>query len=182
MGMSAAPSAWTGPPAHGWTTSTLSVDATRALAAGVATVARAGDVVLLSGELGAGKTVFAQGFAAGLGVTDLVTSPTFTLVAEHTGSDLTLLHADVYRLDTLAEVLDLGLGQLVDEGTHVLVVEWGERAAAALPGDRLEVAIDFGEDVDARIIRVTPVGASWVGRHRELEAAMAALGQAGGAR
>ena len=180
--MSAARSPWAGHATQGLTTSTASVDGTRALAATVATLVRAGDVVLLTGELGAGKTAFVQGFAAGLGVTDLVTSPTFMLVAEHTGTDLTLLHADVYRLDTMAEVLDLGLGQLVDDGGRVLVVEWGERASAALPGDRLEVAIDLGEEDDDRTFRFTLVGSSWADRCRELAVAIAAVRDSGGVR
>ncbi len=170
--MSATPSPWAGSSLQACTTSTASVEATRALAAAVAEVVQAGDVVLLRGELGAGKTAFVQGFAVGLGITDVVTSPTFTLVAEHTGPELTLLHADVYRLDSVAEVLDLGLGQMVDDRLCVLVVEWGERATVALPGDRLEVTIDLGGDDDERRIRVTPVGRSWADRRGALAAAV----------
>jgi tRNA threonylcarbamoyladenosine biosynthesis protein TsaE len=85
-------------------------------------------------------------------------------VAEHTGTALRLLHADVYRLDTLDEILDLGLDQLVDDRASVLVVEWGERARAALPGDRLEVAIDLGDGEDDRSFRFVAVGSSWAGR------------------
>src|SRR5918998_2211938 len=94
---------------------TASVDQTRDLGAALAPLARAGDLVLLTGEMGTGKTAFAQGFARGLGVTEAVTSPTFTLVRQHEGR-LPLFHLDVYRLDHLNEVFDLGLAELLDSG------------------------------------------------------------------
>jgi tRNA threonylcarbamoyl adenosine modification protein YjeE len=94
---------------------TRSAAATRALAAEVAQVVAAGDIVLLAGELGTGKTVWVQGFSRGLGVTEQVTSPTFTLVRPYQGTTLQLLHADVYRLDHLSEVVDLGLVEQLDD-------------------------------------------------------------------
>lgn len=109
---------------------TCSAEGTRRIAAALAGVAERGDVVLLAGPLGAGKTTFAQGFARGLGVEGPVTSPTFTLVRQYPCRLGQLLHADVYRLDHLAEVEDLGLGELVEQG--MALVEWGDVAEPAL--------------------------------------------------
>ena len=123
---------------------TDSPDATRQLAGRLARVCRAGDVVLLVGELGAGKTVFAQGFAAALGVEGPVTSPTFALVRQYRcGEDSAvgvLIHADVYRTASLDEVADLALAELVEEDA-VALVEWGELAAPALGDSALEVTL-----------------------------------------
>ncbi len=117
---------------------------TRRLAAALAGACRPGDVLLLVGGLGAGKTTFAQGLAAGLGVRERVTSPTFTLVRQYrTGrSDgiVELLHADVYRLEDLEEIEDLALDELVEDGA-VAAVEWGERAAPLLGSDALVVEL-----------------------------------------
>jgi tRNA threonylcarbamoyladenosine biosynthesis protein TsaE len=109
---------------------TRSAEETRQLAAALAGTARRGDVAVLAGPLGAGKTTFAQGFARGLGVEGPVTSPTFTLVRHYPCRLGQLLHADVYRLDQLAEVEDLGLSELVEQG--VALVEWGDVARPAL--------------------------------------------------
>ncbi|MGH8988787.1 MAG: tRNA (adenosine(37)-N6)-threonylcarbamoyltransferase complex ATPase subunit type 1 TsaE [Acidimicrobiales bacterium] len=109
---------------------TDSPDATRAVAVRLAGAARRGDVIVLQGSLGAGKTTFAQGFARGLGVEGPVTSPTFTLVRQYPCTLGQLVHADVYRLEHLAEVADLGLADLVEEG--VALVEWGDVARPAL--------------------------------------------------
>ena len=139
-----------------------SPDETIAVARSLAQLLGPGDVVLLSGGLGAGKTTFAKGLAAGLGVVDEVVSPTFTLVREYEGR-LPLVHVDVYRLETEHEVLDLGLDDLVgDDG--VLVVEWGDVAATALGAERLEVRLEAVGDADDRAITMTPVGASWAAR------------------
>lgn len=141
---------------------TKGVDDTRALAAAVADLARPGDVLVLSGELGSGKTAFAQGFAAGLGVTEQVTSPTFTLARPYEGR-LTMHHLDVYRLDHLQEAVDLGLAEIVDDGA-VTLVEWGEVVLPALPGDRLDVRLAQGDDDDVRSVEVQPVGPTWAVR------------------
>jgi len=138
----------------------------------------AGDVVLLSGDLGAGKTVLAQGIAAGLGVTEAATSPTFALLHEHQGTDLRLLHADAWRLASPAEAVDLALAEEVDDGGSVLVVEWGELAVAALPGDHLRVVVGPGPEEDDRTIELILEGPSWVSRRDLLAAALA--GCAGG--
>ncbi len=109
---------------------TSSPDATRDVGARLAGAARRGDVIVLQGTLGAGKTTFAQGFARGLGVEGPVTSPTFTLVRQYPCTLGQLVHVDVYRLDHLAEVADLGLADLVEDG--VALVEWGDVARPAL--------------------------------------------------
>ncbi len=151
---------------------TSSPDETRELGAAVARAARAGDVVLLEGELGAGKTTFAQGFARGLGVPDTVTSPTFTLLrpyrcsvpgglpespregaaatddaAAMDGAAATddrvrvLWHADLYRMEEMREVWDLGLDELLEDG-GVALVEWGDRAPLAFGGGYLVVRLE----------------------------------------
>ena len=118
---------------------TDAVEATRRLASAVAELARPGDVVVLAGDLGAGKTAFAQGFGAALGVAESITSPTFTLVNRFEGR-LVLHHLDVYRLDRLEEVVDLGLAEFLDE-EGVVLVEWGDTIAPVLPADVLEKII-----------------------------------------
>ncbi len=143
---------------------TIGVDQTRALAASVAELVRSGDIVLLAGELGAGKTAFAQGFAAGLGIDEPVTSPTFTLVRTYTGR-LRLHHVDVYRLENLQEALDLDLAELIDDG-GVTLVEWGDAVAPALPAEFLEVSLDYGADDDRRTVVLRPVGRRWSATRR----------------
>ena len=112
-----------------------------------ARVLRSTDVVLLSGALGAGKTTFVKGVARGLGVTERITSPTFTMVREHRCSNelgiVTLHHCDVYRVATLDEVVDLALGELVEE-SGVALIEWGELAASIFGRDVM--TIDFVVD------------------------------------
>ena len=152
---------------------TTSPDETRALAAAVAGVVHAGDIVVLAGELGTGKTVFAQGFARGLGVDEPVTSPTFTLVRPYQGRSLTLLHADMYRLDRLSEMADLGIVEQLD-GRAVAVIEWGDLAAPVLPADLLEVRLVAGLDDDERTISFRAVGARWAVRLEELTVAVSA--------
>lgn len=114
-------------------------EATRRVGAAVGRAASAGTVALLEGQLGAGKTVFAQGVGAGLGAPSVVNSPTFVLVNEHLGGRLPLRHADLYRLDDPELIAELGLLEAAEDG--VLVVEWPERADGALPADHLLVRI-----------------------------------------
>jgi tRNA threonylcarbamoyladenosine biosynthesis protein TsaE len=144
---------------------TASAVETQALARALAGVCRAGDIIVLAGEMGAGKTAFAQGFAAGLGIVEPVTSPTFTIVREYQGPGLSLHHLDVYRLDQLREVSELGVGEMLDEDA-VMLVEWGDAVLPAL-GDRyLEVRITFGDGDDDRAITLLPRGSSWSARSR----------------
>ena len=143
---------------------------TRALAGALATVMRPGDVILLVGDLGTGKTTFSQGLAAGLGVTDPVTSPTFTLVRAyrcHPGAGqedvVTLLHADLYRLERLQEVVELGIGEMVEDDS-VAVIEWGDMAGTLFGHEALTVRLARdGADEAERTVTVEPDG-SWVER------------------
>ena len=151
---------------------TTSAEGTRAVAAALAPLLRPGDVLLLSGDLGAGKTVFTQGLAAALGVVEPVTSPTFTLAQSYQGR-LRLHHLDVYRLENLGEVLDLDLPELLDDDA-VVCVEWGEVLIGELPRDFLQVRIrlaDPGESPDIRIFEADLVGPSWQARADSLAAA-----------
>ena len=146
------------------------VEDTRAVAGVIASLARRGDLILLVGELVVGKTAFAQGFARRLGVTAHVTSPTFTLVHRYDG-DLVVNHVDVYRLDRLREVADLGLSEMLDEG--VTLIEWGDAVTPALPADFLEIRIAYVEDDDdARDIAFAVVGPSWAGRAGAIRTAL----------
>lgn len=146
--------------------------ATRGIAAGIARLARPGDVILLSGDMGAGKTVFVQGFGQALGVDEPVTSPTFALVHTYTSGRFPLHHADLYRLDLSSEVADLALGELA-EGDGVLVVEWGE-AAAEYVGDHLEVLmVRSPDDDDRRILTLRSVGSAWETRWSKLATILA---------
>ena len=150
---------------------TASAAETDALARRVADVLEAGDVVLLGGDLGAGKTVFARGLGRGLGVSDPVVSPTFTLARVYDGR-LRMVHVDVYRLDTVHELLDLGLDDLADDDA-VTVVEWGDVVSGELAPDRLEVTLDLVPDaVDSRRVTVVAQGLTWPPRRDRLAAAI----------
>ena len=141
---------------------TKSTEDTRELGTALAGLARAGDVILLSGDLGAGKTTLAQGFARGLGITEQVVSPTFVLARMYKGR-LNLIHADAYRMDNLREVTDLDLPELLDDG-GVALVEWGDVIAPVLPADFLDLHIDFGDADDDRRFTVRVVGPTWATR------------------
>lgn len=124
-------------------------DATRSLAARLASTARAGDLICLWGELGAGKTQFAKGFGAGLGVADTIVSPTFVLMAEYAGR-LRLFHLDLFRLADAADALS---GGLIDDRQSggVTLVEWPDRMGEVLPAARLDVAIEGTGDEPRQI-------------------------------
>ena len=130
----------------------------------LAALLRAGDLVILAGPLGAGKTTLVQGIGAGLGVRGPVTSPTFVIARVHpalTGSGLALVHADAYRLGSFSEVDDLDLD--TDAGSAVTVVEWGTGLAEPLAEDRLEITIEPDQDGDVRTVRINGHGARWHG-------------------
>jgi tRNA threonylcarbamoyladenosine biosynthesis protein TsaE len=125
-----------------------------------------GDVIALAGTLGAGKTVFAQGVAAGLGVEVGVTSPTFTLINEYAGR-IPLYHVDLYRLAGPVDAGAIGLEEYLG-GDGVALVEWPERAPALLPDDHLVVALYLGQAPDSRRLHIAATGE----RHRRLLAAL----------
>src|ERR1700761_6013823 len=129
-----------------------------------ATRLRAGDLVILTGPLGAGKTTLVQGIGAGLGVRGPVTSPTFVIARVHPvldGPGPVLVHADAYRLGSISEVDDLDLD--TDVTTAVTVVEWGSGLAESLAEDRLEISIEPDRDSDVRTVRLNGHGARWHG-------------------
>jgi tRNA threonylcarbamoyladenosine biosynthesis protein TsaE len=145
-------------------------DDTRSVGEAFADLLRPRDAVILTGELGAGKTTLVQGIARGLGVTDRVVSPTFTLVREYHGR-LEVAHVDVYRLERIQDVMDLGLEELGD-GEAVLLVEWGDAVEEVLPADHVTIELTGAEDDDTRRLVFTPGGQTWVERWERLEQAM----------
>jgi tRNA threonylcarbamoyladenosine biosynthesis protein TsaE len=159
------------------TARTKSVDDTRALAAELAGFARPGDLILLAGGLGAGKTAFAQGFARGLGVVEQVTSPAFILVRSYQGR-IPMVHLDVYRLDHLQELVDLGIAELLDEDA-VTLIEWGDVVTPGLPADFLEVRLDGGDSDDERVVSMRAVGPTWPPRLRAMGEAVDRWGAGG---
>jgi tRNA threonylcarbamoyladenosine biosynthesis protein TsaE len=144
---------------------TLSAAETRAVGNAIASCLAPGDVVVLAGDLGSGKTTLAQGIAAGLGVTEPVVSPTFAIVREYEG-EVPVAHVDVYRLDHVQELHDLGFEEIVD-GSRVVLVEWGELVAPILPRELVTVRMHQGERDDERRVDVSAEG---VGRGAELTA------------
>jgi len=145
---------------------TSSVDSTQRVAAALEPLLGPGDVLLLSGDLGAGKTAFVQGLAKAMGVSDRVTSPTFTLAHTYQGR-LRLHHLDVYRFTHASEAVDLGLPELLDDDA-VVAVEWGELILSELSQDFLRIRIHLGlpeDPADVRRLEIELVGSSWQARH-----------------
>ncbi len=136
-----------------------SVQDTYEIATQVAQSVTAGDLILLIGDLGAGKTAFAKGFGKAIGVEEPITSPTFTLAREYRG-ELDLHHLDVYRLEQIEEVRDLALPELF-EGNSVTLIEWGDQIISALPKSHLEVSLEYGDIDSERIINIAPSGQGW---------------------
>ncbi|MBI3973397.1 MAG: tRNA (adenosine(37)-N6)-threonylcarbamoyltransferase complex ATPase subunit type 1 TsaE [Chloroflexi bacterium] len=136
-----------------------SPDETRRIGALLGDLLEPGDVVLLEGNLGAGKTVFAQGVAAGLGVEAPVTSPTFTLIHEHSGR-LMFYHVDLYRIEGDAEAVDLGLEDYF-YGGGVTLVEWSGRAPGVLPAEHLAIQLQPRGESE-RAIRLVASGRRYV--------------------
>ncbi|HVB05658.1 MAG TPA: tRNA (adenosine(37)-N6)-threonylcarbamoyltransferase complex ATPase subunit type 1 TsaE [Acidimicrobiales bacterium] len=155
--------------------------ATHALGGAVAEVVERGDVLLLVGELGAGKTTFTKGLVAALGCADEVTSPTFTLLHCYP-SNPPVAHVDCWRLSELSEVADLGLEEVLDDG-GVAVIEWGELAAPFLGQAALTLSLELVEDEggtedggSTRVARLSTVGADWARRRGHLQSACRAAG------
>jgi tRNA threonylcarbamoyladenosine biosynthesis protein TsaE len=145
-------------------------DDTRAIGRAIAPLLRAGDVVALGGELGAGKTTLVQGAAAALGVSEPVLSPTFTLVREYRGT-LPIYHLDVYRLNRVQDVLDLGFEEMTDAG-GVTFVEWGDAIEALLPESHLRISLRTEDETEERWITVDAEGPAWAERWERLESAL----------
>lgn len=146
---------------------------TRIIGAALGPVLLPGDVISLSGDLGAGKTVLVQGVAAALGVRDRVTSPSFTIVHEYKGR-YPILHIDVYRLNSFQEVIDLGFEELLDPGA-VLIVEWGEAVAPMLPMRYLEIDMRQGDGDEERVLFFKPHGIEWAAKLESMRATAEAL-------
>lgn len=151
---------------------TRRAEATRAVGALLGRRLRNGDVVALAGDLGAGKTVFTQGLAAGMGIAAAVTSPTFVLVNRYRAPDGRVLqHADCYRLaDAPAEMWDIGLGDLIADD-DILVIEWADRIPDLLPDAFLEVRFEYVDENRRRLCFIA-YGARYVGLLRDLAAAL----------
>ncbi len=143
---------------------------TRAIGAELAPFLQPGDVIALTGELGAGKTTFTQGVAKGLGFEGAVVSPTFTLVREYRAGRLPVVHADVYRLDRVQDVLDLGLEEIAEDG--VLLVEWGDAVEGLLPPVHLIVELTVPGDGEERAVTIGGNGDAWALRWERLERAL----------
>lgn len=161
------------------TVTSRSPQETLSLGAALAPALVPGDVISLSGELGAGKTVFVKGLAGGLGVTSPVTSPSFVLVNEYAGR-LRIVHLDVFRLSSIQEVLDLGFEELLDPA-GILVIEWGAAVAPLLPGDLLDIELQRSSDLDAeqeRVVLFRPRGSAWVDKLEALRERVGASGRA----
>ena len=129
---------------------------TQTLGMQLAATLKRGDVVLMTGDMGAGKSEFTRGLARGLGVTGYVTSPTFTIMQLHDTGRLPLYHFDWYRLESAEELYELSMDEYLQNG-GVAVIEWPSRAEEVLPESYLEVALEPLGD-DERRITFTPVG------------------------
>jgi tRNA threonylcarbamoyladenosine biosynthesis protein TsaE len=136
----------------------------RALGSSLAAVSRPGDLIVLTGPLGAGKTVLAQGIGLGLGVRERVTSPTFVIAHVHRDGRVPFVHVDAYRLSSVAEVDDLDLDASLDES--VTVVEWGAGLVEDLADARLEIEIHRPPESEVRTVRFAAYGDRW---HRRAE-------------
>ena len=145
---------------------TETADDTRAVGQAFAALLRPRDAVILTGELGAGKTTLVQGVARGLDVHDQVVSPTFLLVREYRGR-LDIAHVDVYRLDRIQDVVDLALEELGD-GDAVLLVEWGDVIEEILPADHVTIEL-AAEGDEVRQIVLSPGGQTWIERWERVE-------------
>jgi tRNA threonylcarbamoyl adenosine modification protein YjeE len=141
---------------------------TAALGRSLAELLEPGDLVVLTGPLGAGKTVVVQGIGAGLGVPGRVTSPTFVLARVHRGGRLPLVHVDAYRLGSVEEVDDLDLD--ADLASSVTAVEWGGGLVEQLADAHLVVRLERAADTEQRTAELVPTGGSWTRRLDRLAA------------
>lgn len=149
---------------------------TRAVGSAIAQVLRAGDVVLLVGSLGAGKTTLVQGLVAALGGHQSVTSPTFTLAHKYKSTP-PVTHVDLWRLVHLQEVVDLALEEELEDG-GVVIVEWGDAAEPLYGADALVVRLDWSRADGERLVALEARGASWTSRNDALAEALTASSSA----
>lgn len=157
------------------TVTTRSVDETRIVGAALAPMLLPGDVVSLTGDLGAGKTALVQGIAAASGVEERVTSPTFTIVHQYQGR-YPLIHMDVYRLNSFQEVIDLGFEEFLAPESLV-VIEWGGAIGPLLPRRHLEIELrqTESEDPNERFLVFRPRGQDWIRKIQEMRGTAEAL-------
>lgn len=133
---------------------------TAVVASALAAHVQPNDIIVLGGDLGAGKTTFTKAFGAALGEPGPITSPTFTLAQRYDGGRLVVHHLDVWRIDQLDEVIDLALPELFESG-GVVVIEWGDTIVPALPADYVSITFAFGDGDDDRMLTFTGVGVAW---------------------
>lgn len=154
---------------------THSAEETRILGAAMAPLLLPGDVISLSGDLGAGKTCFVQGLATALGAPGRVTSPSFTIVHEYEAR-YPIVHLDVYRLDSFQEVLDLGFEEFLDPRA-ILLLEWGDAVEPLLPRSHLRIELRRGDPEleDDRMILFRPRGEEWARKLRGMRTTAEAL-------
>lgn len=144
---------------------TVSPLETQNLAKDLASLLSAGDIISLTGDLGAGKTCFTQGLAKGLGIKEHITSPTFNLIKEYQGR-LPLYHFDIFRLERLEDMFDLGYEDYF-YGCGVTVIEWGMRISSLLPDGYVEIELRRLEEENRRRLIVRPHGKMWKGKVKE---------------
>jgi tRNA threonylcarbamoyladenosine biosynthesis protein TsaE len=157
---------------------TRNVEETRIVGASLAPVLLPGDVVSLTGDLGAGKTALVQGLAAALGVEERVTSPTFTIVHQYDGR-FPIIHLDIYRLQSFQEVIDLGFEEFLAPEA-IVAIEWGEAISPMLPRRYLEIemrcVVDTTEDEDhLRRLVFKPHGHDWIRKVQSMRTTAEAL-------
>lgn len=146
---------------------------TQRIASAIAGLVRPGDLIVLAGAMGSGKTFFTQAFGRALGITEPITSPTFNLLHSYSSGRLGVHHADLYRLDRTGELVDLGLSELQETG-GIVIVEWGDVVGDAL-GDALVVCLSGSANpasIDERAIEIKCRGAQWVTRWTKLRDAL----------
>lgn len=138
---------------------TMSAEQTLSLGERLGRALRGGEVLALSGPLGAGKTCLVKGLSRGMGVPDdePVTSPTFVLIREYVGRGLTLYHCDAYRLNSPQELVDLGLGDLWQQPDAVVAIEWADRFPGLLPRGSIGIEFEWGDSPDSRRIVVSGI-------------------------
>lgn len=154
---------------------TRSAEETRLLAVSLAPILVPGDLLVLAGDLGAGKTTFVQGLAVGLGIVEKVTSPTFILMKEYLGGRFPLMHLDIYRLTRVQDVIDLGYDEFLDP-SYVVAVEWGDRVEALLPQEHLKIEFHL-EEGPHRTLTLTGKGEAWISRMQALVRVISELKQ-----